>query len=253
MPVLINETVLFLTYSISARVTEKLIPTNMTAESLILAKDPLWEALIRLAVNITALFIIIKLIYNRYSDKKGNLFSFFLMGTVIFMVCILLKDVELQMGMALGLFAVFSIIRYRTRNMAIKDMSYLFTVIGVSAINALLDYPHPVRGTILVNSIIILTIFLLEIAFKKDDKKKKKEKGHNKPKKETLWIKHKVLYDNLELLNPDKMDLLIKDISGRTGISIEKAEICKIDLVKGNAELEVSYRGENPDPESLQE
>jgi len=224
----------------------------MTAESLILAKDPLWEALIRLAVNITALFIIIKLIYNRYSDKKGNLFSFFLMGTVIFMVCILLKDVELQMGMALGLFAVFSIIRYRTRNMAIKDMSYLFTVIGVSAINALLDYPHPVRGTLLVNSIIILTIFVLEISFKKDNKKKE-EKGHKKAKDDNLWIKHKVLYDNLELLNPDKMDLLIKDISARTGISIEKAEICKIDLVKGNAELEVSYRGEKPDTESLQE
>ncbi len=174
------------------------------------------------------------------------------MGTVIFMVCILLKDVELQMGMALGLFAVFSIIRYRTRNMAIKDMSYLFTVIGISAINALLDYPHPVRGTILVNSIIILTIFLLEIFFKKDAKKKK-EKRHNKTKDDNLWIKHKVLYDNLELLNPDKIDLLIKDISSRTGIRIEKAEICKIDLVKGNAELEVSYRGEKPDSESLQE
>ncbi len=219
----------------------------MTAESLIMAKDPLWEALIRLAINLTALFIIIKLIYNRYSDKKGNLFSFFLMGTVIFMVCILLKDVELQMGMALGLFAVFSIIRYRTRNMAIKDMSYLFTVIGISAINALLDYPHPVRGTILVNSIIILTIFLLEIFFKKDGKKKK-EKGHNKSKNNDLWIKHRVVYDNLELLNPDKMDLLIKDISARTGINIEKVEICKIDLVKGNAELDASYRYDKPDP-----
>jgi hypothetical protein len=131
--------------------------------------------------------------------------------------------------------------------MAIKDMSYLFTVIGISAINALLDYPHPVRGTILVNLIIILTIFLLEIFFKKDEKKKK-DKGHNKSRNNDIWIKHKVVYDNLELLNPDKMDLLIKDISARTGINIEKVGICKIDLVKGNAELEASYRSEKSDP-----
>jgi hypothetical protein len=221
----------------------------MTPELLINTQDPLWEALLRLAVNVTALFIVIRLIYNRYSDKKGNNFSFFLMGTIIFMICILLKDVELQMGMALGLFAVFSIIRYRTRNMAIKDMSYLFTVIGISAINALLDYPHPVRGTILVNSILILTIFLLELSFRKDDKISKK-KGHKKDEKDKVLIKHQVLYDNLKLLNPDKMNLLIKDISTRTGINIEKIQIRKVDLVKGNAELDVFYHGKKSDAEA---
>ena len=144
----------------------------MTTETMTAANEFVIEALIRLAINIAVLFIIIKLLYNRYSNKKGNLFAFFLMGTMIFLLCIVLKDVELQMGMALGLFAIFSIIRYRTRNMTIKDMAYLFTVIGISALNALLDYPNPVRGTILVNLIVILTIFLLEISFKKTDKKK---------------------------------------------------------------------------------
>jgi hypothetical protein len=219
----------------------------MTTESLINATDPLWEALIRLAINTSALFIIIRLIYNRYSDKKGNLFSFFLMGTIIFMVCILLKDVELQMGMALGLFAVFSIIRYRTRNMAIKDMSYLFTVIGISAINALLDYPHPVRGTLLVNLITILTIFLLEISFKKEGKKGRKKKLRKDSTDESL-IQHQVLYDNLALLNPDKMNDLIKDISARTGINIEKVRIRKIDLINGKAELDVFYPALKSEP-----
>ena len=144
----------------------------MTPETMTAANEFVIEALIRLAINLVVLFIIIKLLYNRYSNKRGNLFAFFLMGTMIFLLCIVLKDVELQMGMALGLFAIFSIIRYRTRNMVIKDMAYLFTVIGISALNALLDYPNPVRGTILVNSIVILTIFLLEISFKKAEKKK---------------------------------------------------------------------------------
>jgi hypothetical protein len=151
------------------------------------------------------------------------------------------------MGMALGLFAVFSIIRYRTRNIRIKDMSYLFTVIGISAINALLDYPHPVRGTILVNSIIILTIFLLEISFSKQEKKSKK-KGHKNKEKDKSMVQHQLLYDNLKLLNPGQMDLLLNDIRKRTGINIEKVSIRKIDLVKGVAELDVFYRAEKSDP-----
>jgi hypothetical protein len=183
------------------------------------------------------------------------------MGTMIFMLCIVLKDVELQMGMALGLFAVFSIIRYRTKNMAIKDMAYLFTVIGISAVNALLDYPNPVRGTILVNAIIILTIFFLEISFKKEEKNKlieepavKKEltaeeiakKAAKKEKKmfnkANPMKKHQVLYDNLALLSPDKTDDLKEDVSGRLGIKTEKIRIRKINLVAGNAELDVFYR-----------
>jgi hypothetical protein len=247
----------------------------MTTETMTAANEFVIEALIRLAINIAVLFIIIKLLYNRYSNKKGNLFAFFLMGTMIFLLCIVLKDVELQMGMALGLFAIFSIIRYRTRNMVIKDMAYLFTVIGISALNALLDYPNPVRGTILVNLIVILTIFLLEISFKKEEKKKaikevvvkqeltaeelekkaaKKEKKAAKKEKEMLkkanpLKKHPVLYDNLTLLNPDKMDELKTDVSSRIGIKAEKIQIRKINLVAGNAELDVFYRDEKIKPE----
>ena len=243
----------------------------MTPETMTAANEFVIEALIRLAINLAVLFIIIKLLYNRYSNKRGNLFAFFLMGTMIFLLCIVLKDVELQMGMALGLFAIFSIIRYRTRNMTIKDMAYLFTVIGISALNALLDYPNPVRGTILVNLIVILTIFLLEISFKKAEKKKmvkevkevavKKEltaeelekKAAKKEKKmfekANPLKKHPILYDNLTLLNPDKMNELKTDVSSRTGIKTEKIRIRKINLVAGNAELDVFYRVKKLKPE----
>ena len=236
-------------------------------ETTIAANEFVIEALIRLAINLAVLFIIIKLLYNRYSDKRGNLFAFFLMGTMIFMICIVLKGVELQMGMALGLFAIFSIIRYRTKNMAIKDMAYLFTVIGISAINALLNYPNPVRGTILVNSIIILTIFLLEISFKKAEKikvvkevavkkeltaeeleQKKAKKEQKKLNKPAPMKKHQVLYDKLELLNPEKLNDLKTDVSTRTGIKTEKIRIRKINLVAGNAELDVFYRAEKQKP-----
>ena len=155
------------------------------------------------------------------------MFSFFLMGMIIFSLCALLKGVEIQMGMALGLFAIFSIIRFRTSNFSTKDMSYLFTILGISAINAMIDFPHPVRGTIIFNSILILTILLLELSFKetgdtadlKDEKKGKKEKKKKdkKAKKEKSQNSHLVIYDNLQLLNPDKINELMKDISGGPG------------------------------------
>jgi len=228
----------------------------MTTEALSSGPDQLWEALLRLGVNLVNLLIIIRVLYYRFSNKKGNIFAFFLMGIMIFTVCILLKGVEFQMGMVLGLFAIFSIVRFRSMNMEIKDLSYLFTVIGISAINALFDFPHPVRGTILVNAIVIITILILELSFKSTDArsekkgtgKKEKKKDKKKDKKKSLG-KHQIVYDNLKLLNPDKKDELLKDISVRTGIKIEKVRIKKIDLTSGNADLVVSYRKKSEIPE----
>jgi hypothetical protein len=221
----------------------------MTTEVLSSGPDQLWEALLRLGVNLANLLIIIRVLYYRFSNKKGNIFAFFLMGIMIFTVCILLKGVEFQMGMVLGLFAIFSIVRFRSMNMEIKDLSYLFAVIGISAINALFDFPHPVRGTIIVNAIVIITILILELSFKSPDTKsekkregkKEKKKDKRKDKKKSFG-KHQIVYDNLKLLNPDKKDDLLKDISTRTGIKIEKVRIKKIDLTSGNADLIVSFR-----------
>lgn len=191
------------------------------------------------------------------------MFPLFLMGTMLFLICMLLKKSEMQMGMALGLFAVFSIMRFRTENLATRNMAYLFTVIGVSVINAMFDFPHPVRGTILINIIVILTVLFLEISLNKynkepDDKAEKKalkkaekEAEHEvvKDKKKKKFSKHQVLYDNLKLLNPDKKDDLLRDISKRTGIEIDKVKIRRIDLIKANAVLDVFYRGEKSDTE----
>ena len=234
----------------------------MNSSSISLSSDPLVEILIRLSVEVIVLLIIVTVIYRKFSTKRVHMFSFFLMGIIIFAICALLKKVEIQMGMVLGLFAIFSIIRFRTSNFSTKDMSYLFAIIGISAINAMFDFPHPIRGTIIFNSILILTILLLEISLKgtslsrdisdkkkdkKNRKKKEKKEGGKKPENS-----HLVIYDNLELLAPGKNRELIDDISGRTGLDIEKVKICKIDLVKGNAELEVYCKSkDNLHPEAI--
>jgi hypothetical protein len=229
-------------------------------DSLISFQDPLWGVLLRLVINTAVLFAIIYFIFFRFTKKKDDVFPFFLMGTMIFIICILLKKSEMNMGMALGLFAIFSIIRYRSENLVAKNLAYLFTVITVSVINAMFDFPHPVRGLVLVNLIIIVTVLLLELGFSKfskdiltkEEKKALKKAGKNTESKEAKkaekkkYSRHQVLYDNLGLLNPDKKNELLKDISKRTGIEIDKVRIRKIDLINTNAILDVYYK-ERPD------
>jgi hypothetical protein len=229
--------------------------------------DPLWPVLLRLLIDGAALYIIIFLIYARFARSREHMFPFFLMGIMIFLICNLLKRAEMQLGMALGLFAIFSIMRFRTENLLSKNMAYLFTVIGISVINAMFDLPHPVRGTIMLNLVIILTVLVLEIALSKYDRvvvdkvaikaaEKAEEKAAKKAEKKTgkktekekdkikekKFIRHQVLYDKLELLNQDRMDELITDLSKRTGTRVDKVKIRKIDLINQNAELDVYYK-----------
>jgi hypothetical protein len=139
------------------------------------ADDPLWNILVRFLMNLICLFILIRGIYFRYSKKRQNSFPLFLMGIMIFLMCILLRNVELSLGVGFSLFALFSILRFRTRNISTKDMSYFFAIIGMSAINSLAQFYNPVRGPILINAIILISILLLELSFKKEKKSKEPE------------------------------------------------------------------------------
>lgn len=198
-------------------------------------QDPIWNVLIRFGVTLVVQFIAIRLIYYRYSKKDGNAFSFFLMGIMIFLVCILLKTVEIQLGVALGLFAIFAILRFRSRNLALRDMTYFFTILGISVINAMANFLHPVRGTFLINAIILLSLVILEFFFHK---------------KSTL-SNCILLYDKLELLSPERKKELLNDLSARSGIKIEKVRISRIDLTKGQAELEVFYKNSKKSGETI--
>lgn len=145
----------------------------MIADVLGLGKDPIWEVLIRFLIDLIALFILIRVIFYRYTRKKEYSFVLFLMGIMIFMMCILLQHADISMGVGFGLFGLFSILRYRSRNMDFKTLAYFFTTIGISAINALGQFFHPVRGPILINSVILLSVFILEISFPKLPKESK--------------------------------------------------------------------------------
>lgn len=188
------------------------------------SQDSLQSILIRFLVNLFVIFILIRLIYYRFSRKEENLFSFFLMGIMIFLMVSLLEKVDVQIGMALGLFALFAIIRFRTMNMSAKDMTYFFTTIGISIINSQANLEPPVIGALIINTIIIGTALILE-----------------------LYLQGRILnsfsisFANIKLLAPESRKELLQELSLQTGHRIQKVKVEKINLEKGNAELTVFF------------
>ena len=199
----------------------------MSLETLILSNS-LQGIMIRFSFNLVVLFILIRLIYYRFVKKEEYVFSFFLMGTIIFLLVSLLTTVNIQLGMALGLFAVFGILRFRTVNYTAKDMTYIFTIIGISVINSQANIPPPVLGALAVNSTIIILAIILELFLKKN-----------------ALTRVVIRYNKLKLLNPDLRNELLRDLTAQTGLNIEKIKISRINIGKGRAELDVFYRDKN--------
>jgi hypothetical protein len=153
-----------------------------------------------------------------------------MISSIIFLLCYLLESVKLQIGFALGLFAIFGIIRYRTDSMPIKEMTYLFLVIGISVINALTSTKTSLADLFFTNFVLIFITYGFE----------------------KIWfLKHEatkvVVYENINLIKPENYDALVKDLSERTGIkSIIRVETGKIDFLKDVCVLTIFYESDRP-------
>jgi len=181
--------------------------------------------LLRFLVNLVFLIILIQLLYFRYSKKEKFLFTFFLIGVTVFFICSMLKDIKIEIGIGLGLFAIFQILRFRTRNFSVKDMAYIFTTIGISVINSINVPEFPLIGFIIINVIIITVVFVLEEHLRKNS-----------------FSKYSIYYGNLELLRPGSNNKLIKDLSSKTGLDIMKVKIRNIDFTREVAHLEIYFK-----------
>jgi hypothetical protein len=200
-----------------------------------------WAIIERFAINLVFLFLLIRVVYYRYSKKPMYAFSYFLMGIVIFilgsMLPIVFNSAVAQLGMAIGLFAIFTILRFRTRNLNIKDMAYIFTVIAISAVNSLEWSEFPMLGIFIFNLIIILSAFILEMLMVRKTKKTKKTKKVSKEKFST----HPIVYDNMEMLKPQNKEELIKNVAEITGLDVKKVKIKKVDYKDKVAILDIYY------------
>ncbi|WP_319481363.1 DUF4956 domain-containing protein [uncultured Draconibacterium sp.] len=182
------------------------------------------ELLVRLALNLFVSFLVVHYMYARNSRRKDFYFSFLAVGTVVFLLSFLLNSVKLELGFALGLFAIFGIIRYRTDAIPIKEMTYLFIVIGISVINALANKKVSYVELIFTNSAIVFGLWLLE---------------------KRLMLKQegsiRLIYEKIENIHDDKKVVLLADLKARTGINIKRYEIQKIDFLKDVADITLYY------------
>ena len=183
----------------------------------------------KFAITFIFILIIVRGLYFTNSKKKEYAFSFFMLGIVIFFISFTLKKFELGTGMALGLFAIFGIIRYRTNPMPVKEMTYLFIVIGVSVINALTNKKVSYTELLFTNFAIIIITYIMEKLWFSKEKAPKTE------------AKQSIIYNKVELLKPENKAQLLTDLSQKTGSKINKVKIDLIDFDKNTAEITVYW------------
>ena len=199
--------------------------------------DDLFKLLVRFAINVVFLAIIVK--YAVYPNQRERDFAFtaVMMNVTVFFICFALKKLELGIGMALGLFAIFGVLRYRTDAIRVKEMTYLFIVIGIAVINSLSNKSTSYAELMTVNLLIFGTAMLKErIVGRTVPLETSNQNSFVKPPKEE---KFSVEYDNLELLGAAQRPALLADLRNRTGINVTRVQIKTIDLGQGSATLTI--------------
>ncbi len=187
--------------------------------------EDFWPLLIRFSFNFIVLIIMVRYLYYRKPGDRDFAFTFLIFNPLIFFVCYLMSSVKLELGFAFGLFAVFSVLRYRTLTIPIKEMTYLFAVITIAVINALTTRKVSYTELLFTNFSVIGLLAYLEYA----------------------WYSHalktsEVQYEIIENIKPGRHDILLEDLRTRTGLPIERFEIIRTDFLRDTVRLKVYYR-----------
>ncbi|MFZ6051951.1 DUF4956 domain-containing protein [Halocola ammonii] len=190
----------------------------------LLEVEDLFELVFRFFFNLIFVLVLVRLIYYPVAKRKDFLFTYIMISITVFLLCYMLENVKLDLAFALGLFAIFGIIRYRTDPIPIKEMTYLFVVIGMSVVNALVNRKVSYSELMLVNVAIIVAVYGLE----------------------RVWlIRHEqfktILYEKIELIRSGQRDELKADLEERTGIKINRVEIGRIDFLTDTAQIRIYY------------
>ena len=190
--------------------------------------EDFWKLVIKGLFNLLVVLIIVRYIYYPITKNKDYLFTYLLISLTVFILCFLLDNVKLELGFALGLFAIFGIIRYRTDPIPIKEMTYLFLVIGISVVNALANKKISYSELLFANMSLIFVTYGLE----------------------RLWLlrhesRRNITYEKIELIVPERRDELLLDLKERTGLDIIRIEIRRIDFLRDVANIRIFYYEED--------
>lgn len=206
-----------------------------------------WDFVLRYALNLVLIITLVRFIYYPRHKNKDFLFTFILFNSVNFLICFLLSSLKLKIGFAFGLFAIFSILRYRTVTVPIREMGYFFLSVTIGIINALADIntslnqfvqfyhtqgfvqaiklmDHSLFVLLLADLIILLLVYLLD---------------------RQLSLEHEnwkdVVYERIDLIKPDVREKMLEDLRNRTGLPVHRVEIIKIDFLRDIARIRAFY------------
>ena len=176
------------------------------------------------AVNLLVALVIVRLIYYPTNPNKNYVFTYLAFNTVIYFVMSFLTSAELSLGVGFGLFAIFSVLRYRTSTMSTREMTYLFVVIALPVMNSLVMREGAWGVLLAVNAVVVAVLFVLE-----------REWGFHYESSQSIR------YDRIELITPQNQALLLEDLRLRTGLPIKRVAIGRLNFLNDTAELRVFY------------
>ena len=188
-------------------------------------------------LNLVSAIVFIVFVYNRYrKNDTVFVFTFFMFNTIVFFVAYMLSAVDVSFGFAFGLFAIFGILRYRTEQVAIKEMTYLFGTITIGLINGLAASMDPSLSVLIPNILIVGLAFILEVILDRPDA--------YRDIKEPILSSKMIIYNNTDNIRPEKQDELITDLVSITGLDIIDIRIGRIDLLTNSVRIRVFYKSD---------
>ncbi len=186
--------------------------------------EDVFKMLVRFAINLFFVCLIVGIAYHPNQKNRIYVFTFLMMNLMVFFICFTMKKLDLGLGMALGLFAIFAIIRYRTDSIQVKEMTYLFIVIGISVINSLSNKNTSYTELLIANSIVLVATIVLE---------------RFSVTKRLASLNMTV--GNMELIKPERRNDLLLEVKDKTGIDAVSVQVKRVDIKKGNANILVFY------------
>ena len=193
----------------------------------------LWKMLILFGINLLVCWIITHFLYYPKSHRRDYYFTYLLFSTAIFFILYQRQNMKIEVGIALGLFGIFSMIRYRTVQLPIREMTYLFVLIAISIVIGA-GMASSYVSFIATNIIFVLLIWLLEAV------------GMSNRKAQKI-----ITYEKIALIKPERREELLADLRERTGLDIVKVQVGSIDFLKDTAFLKVTYLSDDPEPNDI--
>jgi len=219
---------------------EDVIDVQSITDAMMTTSQSLTELGIRFLLNLVVCWLIVQFFYYRKSRRRDYYFTFMVFSSAMLLLLYMMGNAEVGVGLTLGLFAIFGVIRYRTETVPIREMTYLFVIIAIAAVNGLAPLYHLVGATgsnphyelsagstgvlVLSNLLIVCLIWVLESG---------------------RWLKHTstklILYDRIDLIVPEKREELIADVQKRVGIKVDAVEVGHVDFLRDAAFIKIYY------------